>query len=178
MKQLANRQEFSVAMPSGVVAEVGVYDGEHASIILEYNKPKLLYLIDPWIEKDDAPPRYEKQSAHYERLKLEYRKRSDVKFYRMMSLDAVHWFGNEFFDWIYIDADHSLDAVRTDLRAWWSKVKIGGFLAGHDYMIEPCTKYPFIQVREAVDEFLVERGLSLSYLTEEKFASWAIQKLS
>lgn len=34
---------------------------------------------------------------------------------------------------VFIDGDHSLDAVRADVRAWLPKVRPGGLLAGHDY---------------------------------------------
>ncbi len=42
-------------------------------------------------------------------------------------------FDDEFFDLVFIDADHSEDAVRIDLRAWLPKVKTGGVISGHDY---------------------------------------------
>jgi hypothetical protein len=36
-------------------------------------------------------------------------------------------------DFVFIDADHSYDAVRADIAAWLPKVKARGILAGHDY---------------------------------------------
>ena len=36
-------------------------------------------------------------------------------------------------DFVFIDADHSYDAVRADIAAWLPKVKHRGVLAGHDY---------------------------------------------
>jgi len=36
-------------------------------------------------------------------------------------------------DFVFIDADHSYEAVRRDIDAWRSKVKPGGWLGGHDY---------------------------------------------
>ncbi len=34
---------------------------------------------------------------------------------------------------VYIDGDHSYEAVRDDIKAWLPKVRKGGILAGHDY---------------------------------------------
>jgi predicted O-methyltransferase YrrM len=36
-------------------------------------------------------------------------------------------------DLVFIDADHSEEAVLRDLEAWVPKVKPGGLIAGHDY---------------------------------------------
>jgi cephalosporin hydroxylase len=41
-------------------------------------------------------------------------------------------------DLVFIDGDHSKAAVEDDIRAWRSRVKAGGLLAGHDY----CRAFP------------------------------------
>ena len=35
---------------------------------------------------------------------------------------------------IFLDADHSYEAVRLDIETWLPKVKKNGILAGHDYI--------------------------------------------
>lgn len=40
-------------------------------------------------------------------------------------------------DMIFIDADHSYEACRQDIRQWMPHVRPGGILAGHDYNIFP-----------------------------------------
>lgn len=47
---------------------------------------------------------------------------------------------------VFIDADHSYEALRNDIIAWVAKVQLGGIMAGHDYAPE----YP--DVVRAVDE--------------------------
>jgi hypothetical protein len=51
-------------------------------------------------------------------------------------------------DLIFIDADHSLKAVRADLRLWLPKLKPGGVICGHNYNADN------LEVVEAVDERL------------------------
>ena len=100
-----------------------------------------------------------------------------VAIHRLFSEDAVLLFGNCSFDWVYLDADHTLESVRRDIHLWWPKVKIGGFLCGHDYIEERWEKsYSYIQVKEAVDQFCVESGLELYVLTDEKYGSWTIRR--
>jgi hypothetical protein len=49
------------------------------------------------------------------------------------SVEAANlYFDNETCDFVYIDADHSYEAVKADILAWLPKVKVGGTLAGDD----------------------------------------------
>ena len=47
--------------------------------------------------------------------------------------NAVGKFRDKMFNLLFIDADHSYDALRQDLENWECKVKKGGTIAGHDY---------------------------------------------
>ncbi len=40
---------------------------------------------------------------------------------------------DNYFDLVFIDADHTYEGVKKDLVNWWPKVKRGGILAGHDF---------------------------------------------
>ena len=50
-----------------------------------------------------------------------------------LSADAARDFADGSLDFVYIDAAHDPVSVSADIRAWWPKVKAGGFLGGHDY---------------------------------------------
>ena len=52
---------------------------------------------------------------------------------RARSVDAAASFSDESLDWAYIDGDHTYEAVKRDLDAYYRIVKSGGFLAGDDY---------------------------------------------
>lgn len=52
---------------------------------------------------------------------------------RMKSTEAVDLFADNSVDFVFIDGDHSTEAVIADIKAWLPKVKINGILAGHDY---------------------------------------------
>jgi hypothetical protein len=55
-------------------------------------------------------------------------------------------------DLIYIDASHTAEGVTKDILAWTPKLKIGGFVALHDY------GNPRHDVTTAIDELLFEDG--------------------
>jgi predicted O-methyltransferase YrrM len=52
-----------------------------------------------------------------------------------------------FLDFVFIDADHSYEAVKDDIACWAPKVRSGGWVGGHDYHPR---KFP--GVVKAVDE--------------------------
>ena len=55
---------------------------------------------------------------------------------RAMSISASKLFPKEYFDLVFIDADHRYDFILSDIKAWLPLVKKGGLLTGHDYKIQ------------------------------------------
>ena len=55
---------------------------------------------------------------------------------------------------IYLDAGHYYDAVISDLRTWYPKLKHGGIMAGHDFLNED------YKVKEAVYDFVKHNGIN------------------
>ena len=47
--------------------------------------------------------------------------------------DTAGRFPDASVDLVFIDADHSYDAVRRDIRSWHGKLKPGALMAGHDW---------------------------------------------
>lgn len=73
-------------------------------------------------------------------------------------------------DVAYIDADHSYDAVKDDISAWYPRIAVGGALCGHDYHPQG-TSWP--GVRRAVDEFAASHQLRLHTYAD---SSWMVLK--
>lgn len=73
-------------------------------------------------------------------------------------------FKDESIDILYIDANHEYEYISKDLNLWKSKVKIGGFIAGHDYYIG----HP--GVIKAVDEFVEKNNKSFKKFSDCSFA--------
>jgi hypothetical protein len=71
---------------------------------------------------------------------------------RALSADAVSLVPGEV-DFVYVDADHSCRAVWSDLCHWYSKVRAGGVIGGHDY---DHPDHPGVKL--AVDEFCARVG--------------------
>lgn len=178
---------------TGAGAEIGVQRGHHARQILDAWKGERLYCVDSWT----ADGINHTQAAHescYEEAKLTLAHFVDrAVIMRMPSLMAAQAIPRGSLDFVYIDADHSYNSVRDDISCWWPRVKSGGILAGHDWVLEGAhmPDHPFetvpdgtpgshmFGVRRAVMEFCKERCLEYSTTdrtTDEGWQSWAVVK--
>ena len=116
---------LSLLPEAGTVAEVGVAKGVFSRRILELNHPRILHLIDPWAKQDEedyAPdPANAPQDIQDERMDKVLKrlkapiKRGQVVVHREFSGAAAATFESAAFDWVYIDAMHTYDAVLADL---------------------------------------------------------------
>ncbi len=158
--------------------EIGVAEGYFSWYLLDH-WPGVHYLVDPWRRLD--VPGYsvhgdEDQEARYNRVlskaKL-YHGRAIVK--RMTSAESVVSFPDGFFDFVYIDANHTFESVREDIAFWWPKVKTRGVLAGHDYLEGEVGGVNY-GVKRAVGAFARMNGLTVRATLEKDYPSWWMVK--
>jgi len=88
---------------------------------------------------------------------------------RMVSLEAVGNFVDGALDFVFIDGNHGYDWVKSDIQAWWPKVRAGGLFAGHDYGTRPTER----GVKTAVDEFC--RAEHLQVTTGDDATWWVFR---
>jgi len=168
------REQLLARMPrNSVCAEIGVHEGTFSNEILRFVKPARLHLIDPW----EYLPQYEKAwyggkategqatlDGRFHLVQSRFRKqiaRGKVVLHRKYSSDAINEFSDGYFDWIYIDANHLYEYVRSDLELYAPKVKAGGFITGDDYGI---TGWWSNGVQKAVDEYVGQIGASFELI--------------
>lgn len=89
---------------------------------------------------------------------------------RGLSVDVAKTFDDGFFDCVYLDANHSFDAVMADLEAWFKKSS--SIVAGHDYLDGELPEGSF-GVRSAVLKFF---GREPDIVTQEKWPTWVMFK--
>ena len=68
---------------------------------------------------------------------------------RMDSVLASSKYEDGSLDFVFIDGSHLYKAVKADIKAWLPKVKVGGYIGGHDY---GNFNEPLNGVKKAVDE--------------------------
>ena len=133
----ANRKRLLEMLPKAAVcAEVGVWRGDFSKDILSVTAPKKLHLIDAWERFPSIG------GTRYSRLDFgaaqaivlkRYGDLDNVEIHHGRSAEVLAGFPDSYFDWVYIDGDHSYEAVLEDLTLALSKVKPDGLIAGDDY---------------------------------------------
>jgi hypothetical protein len=176
--QITDRAEMLRLMPqNGTVAEIGVFKGDFSAQILSITKPHRLHLIDFWpdemIQSSGESITGSDACKFVRNVFASEIKNNKVVLHKGLSGQISQEFPDEYFDWIYIDAGHSYEEVKSDLNCWYPKVKAGGFITGHDYIEK--TWYGVVQ---AVNEFLKQKPLAFIALTAESHGSrsWVLKK--
>ena len=149
------------------IAEIGVRDGTNAIDMMEELNIDKIFLVDPFCPYYDGDNYIDQptQSRYYYNLF----KKIAPYFGKLVLVTRTSAFGSglfddEFFDYIYIDGDHSYKEVVKDLKYWYPKIKKDGLFAGHDISME--------DVKKAVDEFT--NNLKTNYeITDE---DWFFRK--
>lgn len=183
--------------------EIGSYKGLYSKYLLD-NWKGYLYMVDVWkklpeseyfdINNQENPKEiigevFDNISGYEDRTTL----------IRGSSRSTSHLFPDEFFDFIYIDANHKYHYVINDLHNWYPKLKSGGVLAGHDWIAdydeakadkngdvtvwihntgtpdkEECAG--LFGVNKAVKEFCENNNKTFDITTEEYLGTWYFKK--
>ncbi len=182
MLKLANRKEMARAMFHGTGCELGVDKGAFATFLASLDSIDRLYLIDYWgpypggSGGDPVYYNWGDGDLAWMTLSVRFSRSDKVHVVRALFDDVCPLVANESLDFVYLDGCHKSDVVLHDLRNWWPKVKSGGVLSGHDYA--NTGRFPWIDVRLAVDAFCAEVGVSIECITEEECGSFLIRKPS
>jgi predicted O-methyltransferase YrrM len=145
---------------TGIGVEVGVERGNFSRLIAS-QWPGKLVCVDMWEQE-------EIQATALINLNPQGVK-SPFSMIKSPSVDAAKLFGDETFDFVYIDANHDYEHCSQDIEAWFPKVRHGGLVAGHDYLdwtIDQGAPVNF-GVKQAVTEFCTKHGYKLHLTTDD-----------
>jgi len=164
-----------------VGAELGVFEGKNAESMLRQLNIQRLYLVDPY------EPYSEYHDLIIDRLKVARaaaQKRlapfaDSIIWLCMKSSKAIGSIGEEL-DFVYIDANHAYDYVKCDIEAYYDLVRPGGYVGGHDYTTN-LNLNNLIEVKRAVDEFVIEHGYKVVIRprdSSDRWPDWWVRKWS
>ena len=178
LQTVLDRNAFLEKMPkNSICAEIGVDRGEFSTEIVRITQPKKLHLIDAWGD----PLRYHDGLKLAVKEKFEKEIKSGlIEMNIGFSTTVLKNFPDHYFDWVYLDTDHTYKVTADELAILKTKVKQSGIIAGHDYTIGNWAGDCRYGVVEAVHELCVMDNWELLYLTCEthQFRSFAIRNIN
>ena len=186
--------------------ELGVQRGHFAEKTLSgWHGCERYVLVDLWAKQKNYidlannydHARIKKEALH--RMKPFREKGVNIEVCHNYTSSCVGNYEDGTFDYIYVDARHDFKGVYIDIVEWWSKLRVGGIMAGHDYVTQfegPQTGQDWTRnfdgtidethsvVKGAVDKFAQENNLIINTGSGETsdwprntyWPSWAIRK--
>ncbi len=133
------RDFFKNKIPmNGIVAELGCFKGRSLASVADIIKAKNITVVavDPFVSGIGLEDYFKKEDVKAAFLDTMRRFDLHPQVLCMSSHEASTHFEDKYFDFVFIDAEHTYECIRQDCQDWWPKVKSGGLLAGHDVLWE------------------------------------------
>jgi hypothetical protein len=149
---LENREELLRRLPKGGrIVEVGTFRGEFARSILDIIQPEELIIVDISFDLFD----YVTMSKH----PLQGR----IKQITGNSYEVMATLQDNYFDMIYIDANHMYEYISRELPIAHQKLRAGGYIVANDYTsYSPLNGHKY-GVTKAVNEFVNREGYQVKF---------------
>ena len=141
------------------VLEVGVWKGDFAAWMLGTTLSiERYYMIDPWRRLDHWNKPLNTTAADLERAYQDAMRatafaKDKVTVLRGTTIEMIDQIANDSLDFVYVDGDHTLRGIATDLVCVYPKLKPGAFIGGDDFWpsiwehrpnFEPTLVFPFV----------------------------------
>jgi len=152
--------------------EVGCLLGKSISYlsveIINSGKNIKLYGVDTWPRmresqkgyKEGDLDKFEGDTFQAFRWNMKVAEIDNIIPIRMMSSEASKLFEDKSLDFVFIDAEHDYNSVKTNILSWLPKIKNTGYIGGHDYEMDSVKK----AVKEEFDGKLIVGTITTSWL--------------
>ncbi len=151
---LEHRDRILEFLPKkAVCAEIGIETAKTSEKILKAAEPSKLHLIEidaAWIE--NARNKFSKELSE-----------NRVFLHHGSSYEELSKFDDNYFDWVYIDGDHTYNGAKKDLEVARIKTKDDGLIWLHDYIFYDHISHNKYGVIEAVNEMCHAHDYEMIY---------------
>jgi SAM-dependent methyltransferase len=130
---------FELSLNKNNVLEIGCMMGQTTVLLCE--SAKKVHVVDVFddyekISNDRNFEHYkglfDKLGSNYCKFKENTKKYKNLVINKMSSKEYALMVENDFFDLVFVDADHSFEGCSEDIKNFHKKVKVGGVIAFHD----------------------------------------------
>lgn len=120
----------------GVFVECGAWLGKSSAFLCDSaNNDVDIFIVDHWQGSPEEVETHHSLAKTNDVYSMFLENMGDRKFtpIKKSSIEAAESFADGSCDIVFLDTDHSYNALKKEILAWLPKVKPGGYLAGHDY---------------------------------------------
>ena len=123
---------YNNAKKFNTIIEVGSWKGRSTHALLSGCKGKVV-AVDHWLGSKDEPDAHAqaKDGSVFKEFKENIKQFTNLKICECDSLNAAPQFQDNSADMVFIDAGHTYEEVKADIKAWRGKARF--LLCGHDY---------------------------------------------
>ncbi len=153
-KLVPSREALLQLLPKGgIIGEVGTQHGYFAKQIYDVVHPTKLHLFDETFEQFDS-------AALLHASNIIVKHQGD-------SATSLSSFPDQYFDWLYLDADHSYAGVKRDIEQALHKIKFSGFLVFNDFTFWSPLEAMSYGVAHAVCELCLSHDWEITHFALE-----------
>jgi hypothetical protein len=156
-KVFAYREAMIEQLPKGgIIAEIGTDKGHFARLIHEVVQPTELHIFDLTFERMERGPLADGINSGSIIL---HQGDSSTEMAKLRG-DKAGWF-----DWVYIDGDHTYEGVIKDIEQAKLLIKKDGLLIFNDYTAySPLERHQY-GVPRAVNDLILDEGFEMVYFS-------------
>lgn len=140
-----NRETFAHLLAElglNVGVELGVECGIYSEILCKANPNIELYSVDAWTAYKGYRDHVNQEKIDgFRDITIERLKPYNATVIKGFSVDVAKQFKDRSLDFVYIDGNHDYPHTVEDIAAWEKKVKVGGIVSGHDYILRKDNGY-------------------------------------
>ena len=143
---------------NGIFVECGAWLGRSSSYLCSIANQRNIniYIVDSWKGSPTRLTSTHKLATETDIFEI-FKSNLEGANYtaiRELSVNACKNFEDNSCDVVFIDMEHTYEAVKEDIEVWLPKVKKDGIIAGHDYLLP---NWP--GVVQAVNEYFCESNI-------------------
>lgn len=152
----------------GEIAEIGVWYGRNTLAFCCANPHIKINCIDTFLGSSEHQDELKGKNFKEDFLNnlRKYQPQNHINVIEAPSVSAATLFPDNSLDLVWIDAGHDYESVKSDILAWYPKLKVGKMMLGHDYADPKDPNGGFEELVKAVNENVRDSGRF------ENFDSW------
>lgn len=169
----------------GTGVEVGTHLGEYAEKILEQWTAGFLICVDPY---ENAPDYTEQEKFLWGETadRQDHRQAAEQRLERFINIGrccietttsekACLQFKDNTLDFVYLDGNHREPYITQDIRNWFLRLKPGGLLLGHDFIMSNETPGEnwYVDIQPAILDMAFDHSLDLYLIPENDTLPWS-----